>query len=337
MGIKMTPHGPIPPSGRMSRRLLIQYASDLHLEIRKNTVWSSILRPMAPVLALAGDIGNPRQPEYRDFLQWCSKQWEVVFLVAGNHEFYNTKGFYSWRHMPRQSLDTHQERLAACRAAVNDMPNVHFLQQKKVTWGGVTFLGATLWTDLQNPKDADVATSFMNDYRRIAVPDYMTPGDVQAVSTVETSEWHKEDKAWLTHEIAESETTGQPTVVITHHLPSFRLIAPQWANSPVNAAFASDCESLMRYPVRLWIAGHTHTSVQRTIKDVMVGVNPLGYPGESGTGYDSELVADILTSFIDTDERLPELVASAAMAMDAADVTGATETTSEDSDTVWLR
>jgi hypothetical protein len=191
----------------------------------------------------------------------------------------------------------------------------------------------------------------MNDYRRIAVPDYMTPGDVQAVSTVETSEWHKEDKAWLTHEIAESETTGQPTVVITHHLPSFRLIAPQWANSPVNAAFASDCESLMRYPVRLWIAGHTHTSVQRTIKDVMVGVNPLGYPGESGTGYDSELVADILTSFIDTDERLPELVASAAMATaaeedaimdatdatDATEVTGATGMTAEDSDTVWLR
>ena len=62
-------------------------------------------------------------------------------------------------------------------------------------------------------------------------------------------------------------------------------------------------------------------------------------------------MADILTSFIDTDERLPELVASAAMAttaaeeatrdrlyaMDTTEVKVTTETTSEDSDTVWLR
>ena len=71
----------------------IQYISDLHLEMYKENVspdlFTKLIRPEAPYLALCGDIGIPDFVNYENFLNWCSRRWTKVFLVAGNHEYYN--------------------------------------------------------------------------------------------------------------------------------------------------------------------------------------------------------------------------------------------------------
>jgi len=55
----------------MLRRFLrIQYASDLHLEHYEKTVFQIMLKPSAPVLVLAGDVGQPGRRSYRDFLYY---------------------------------------------------------------------------------------------------------------------------------------------------------------------------------------------------------------------------------------------------------------------------
>jgi predicted phosphodiesterase len=74
----------------------IHYISDIHLEFMRPNHYENFRnrwRPdikQADVLVLAGDIGNPRQPLYREFLQHCSQNCKKVFLIAGNHEFYGT-------------------------------------------------------------------------------------------------------------------------------------------------------------------------------------------------------------------------------------------------------
>jgi hypothetical protein len=286
------------------RRLRIQYASDLHLEIGTHFVGPALLKPVAPILVLAGDIGRPDKQSYHDIMKYCSRSWASVIIVAGNHEFYNTQPTH-----PTRKSDTVDERLALIRSTVAEFPNVHFLERERMDIQGVAFLGCTLWTNAM--LNAGLAQSSMNDYRLIS------NDGVGPVTPAETTAWHMRDQAWLTTELAACAATETPAVVVTHHLPSYDFIASRYAGSPMNFCFASSCDYLLRPPVRAWIAGHTHTAVHRhwTVgADVIHGVvNPRGYPGETGTGYCREIFVDVSTEpVICSDERLPELVAAAA-------------------------
>lgn len=68
------------------RRLTLQYVSDIHLE--KRLILPLIPR-IATHIALLGDIGNPYQKSYADFLKKCSYEWEGVIVIAGNHEYFS--------------------------------------------------------------------------------------------------------------------------------------------------------------------------------------------------------------------------------------------------------
>lgn len=300
---------------RAANRLRIQYASDLHLEFfRSQPAFQSLLKPVAPLLALAGDIGYPKDPVYTEFLRYCSEHWESVFVVAGNHEFYNSKS-------PVQS---HTEQIQQCATMASAFPNVHFLQRGRVELPkyGVSVLGVTLWTDLGSPYRQEVAKDTMSDYRYIIVQE----GDkLRPLEPLDTHRWHQEDMDWLHHEIQENATIGRPTIVITHHLPTPHLIAARYQQSPLNFCFASDCRSLLRDPVRAWICGHTHTAVNYTAETrrghILLGVNPLGYPNEvRNSGYCAEIFMDISTEPIPVDERDPLLIKSGLYDHPTADV-----------------
>jgi predicted phosphodiesterase len=249
----------------MRRALRVQYASDLHLEfLGDKPVFQSLLKPVAPVLVLAGDVGRPDKRSYRDLLFHCSRNWDDVIVVAGNHEYYDGVA---------------EKRLEQCRMAAAEFNNVHFLERERVVRHGVTFLGCTLWTH-GAPQDV------MNDYRAIRLD-----GGSKPLRVGDTNSWHARDKEWL--RLALANVTG-PAVVVTHHLPSFRLIAPEFADSPYNSGFASRCDELIAPPVRVWIAGHTHRAMRvRFDGGVVACVNPLGYPDELGSGYRTDAVVEV--------------------------------------------
>lgn len=274
-------------SSAVRRSLLrVQYASDLHLEILGAVPFPTILKPAAPVLALAGDIGNPCEPVYKSFLQYCSSHWDHVVLIAGNHEFYNRKPAEVWKYLAPQTV---AERLEACRSVAAGFQNLRFLERERTDIGDVAFLGCTLWTDLSDEDAAEEAERRMSDYRLIAVSKQF------ALKTTDVEDWHARDRAWLDKEISMAAEEAKPVVVLTHHLPSFDLIAPKYAKyGLIHMAFASDCSSLLRQPVRAWIAGHTHTAATCIWPTGVQGlVNPRGYPGETETGYSPEIFVDI--------------------------------------------
>ena len=263
--------------------LRIQYASDLHLEFGDQTSFGYMLTPVAPYLALAGDIGRPDQQSYTQFLEYCSTNWQRTFVVAGNHELYN--GGMDGK------VDSAADRLSSCAHICRQFPNVHFMNRGRfeLESEGVSVLGATLWTNLDSEEKQTVAQEQMNDYRCIFVDQeaqeeafgfphrLLTAADVLA--------WHRCDREWLSQEIAANARVARPAVVITHHLPTFRLIAPCWATSPLTVAFASECSELLTHPVRAWIAGHTHVSAHLSLGRMQLGVNPRGYPGDDKSGY----------------------------------------------------
>jgi hypothetical protein len=224
----------------------------------------ALLKPVAPVLVLAGDIGQPQQRSYHDLLYHCSRNWTDVIVVAGNHELYGGVA---------------DKRLAACRSVASEFGNVHFLERDRVVCKGVTFLGCTLWTH-NAPQDG------LNDYRKIRLDDGKAP-----LRATDTNGWHARDKEWLRLALANVEG---PAVVVTHHLPSFRLIAQEFEGHPANNGFASDCDALIAPPVSAWIAGHTHRAMRvRFENGVEVCVNPRGYPDEIGSGYSRGVIVEV--------------------------------------------
>lgn len=249
----------------------IQYASDLHLELMPTLPdFSTLLKPAAQYLALAGDIGHFKQ--WKALLDWASPQWRRIFFVTGNHEYYNIKD---------GERETIAERDGGYAWLAGTYPNVHFLHTKApsvfIPHKNVAIVGSTLWSQVDPA--AFQGTPLINDFHRI----WWSPTEKL---TPQSANWmHAENRWALELEIDKWANRGANICVMTHHMPSFRLVDPRYTDSPYNSCFASKCDDLIRYPVRTWIYGHTHSAANIRLgknKDVMCCVNARGYQLSSG-------------------------------------------------------
>jgi len=251
--------------------MMVQYVSDIHLEFHDKMNTGSLqpllfVKPVAPYLVLAGDIGVPDLKGYSVFLQWCSENWNAVFLVAGNHEYYN------FRCPEKTTMSQKNQKLVEiCK----QFPNVHFLDRSSVYLPdeNLRILGCTLWTDIPDSVE-DKAAIHMNETRQVL--DWQ--GGPLYPWTI--SRLHHVEKQWLLQEIERCEINLEKCLVVTHHLPSYSLIHEKYAGSSLNCCFASHSEDLFRPPVVGWICGHTHTGMKRTLRGIPCVINPVGYPGE---------------------------------------------------------
>lgn len=250
--------------------LRIHVLSDLHLE------FVDFERPRvdADVLVLAGDVHT--QERGRLFAGKWAEEIPTLY-VAGNHEFYGT------------ALPKLYDNL---RSATS-YPSLHFLECTSVVIGQVRFLGCTLWTDF-GLLGADtrelamlVSQTTITDYKKIRVsPEYrkLKPAYLYAC--------HRKSLAWLERSLAEP--FDGPNVVITHHAPSLKSIAPSDSADVISASYASNLEDvILRSNITLWIHGHTHYCVDYQIGSTRVVANPRGYPGEASGGFNPRLVVTL--------------------------------------------
>lgn len=70
----------------------VQIISDIHLEMYSNSFrdFKSIIKKddECNILFMAGDIGHLEHETFKPFLDYVSSNWEDVYYVLGNHEFY---------------------------------------------------------------------------------------------------------------------------------------------------------------------------------------------------------------------------------------------------------
>lgn len=140
-----------------------QMMSDLHLEVGQQDSRFNI-RPCAPYLILAGDIGKLQ--DYDSLAQFLASQcnkFERVFLVFGNHEFYGdsrAQGLGRARQLQRDPRL--RQRLS--------IPNRTRIElSDKIT----TILGCTLQSFISTNCE-QIVVSKIQDFRRIA--DWTTAG-----------------------------------------------------------------------------------------------------------------------------------------------------------------
>ena len=239
--------------------------SDLHLE------FGDFVLPEtdADVLILAGDIGIGA-----DGIQWATAQTDKpVIYVAGNHEYYN-----------REYIETLDEMYRAAKDR-----GVHFLENDELVFGGVRFLGCTLWTDfaIYPPMSPAMAMTHarqrLNDFRLIQNGKRLfTPED--------SLQLHEESIAWLRQRLAVP--FDGPTVVITHHAPSLKADHPQYGLNPLTPCFVSNLEHLMEGSrAALWIFGHTHSCHDIMVNGTRLISNQRGYVRhEEVVGFRDDLV-----------------------------------------------
>lgn len=236
--------------------------SDLHLEGAKYT-FPQDTDYSNSVLILAGDILTLKalktQNHILDFFSEASNRFDQVIYVAGNHEFYGSD-YYT----------TLKELSNFCS---NFSDNIHFLENEVYEIGGVSFIGATLWTDFyqNDPISKLEALRCMSDFRLIKNGENKFTPDFSI-------ELHEKSLKFISEAITEEKMKGNDVVVVSHHLPSERSIHPKYFGSSLNGAFCSDLDFYIEnFVPDVWVHGHTHESFCYRVYKTMVYCNPKGY------------------------------------------------------------
>jgi len=254
----------------------IMIAQDLHDHPEPNNT--------ADQAAIANGSGLGRRQQaaqrFRDFLKRCSFSFPHVVYVAGNHEFYNGK-FYA-------GIDYLREECAK-------YPNVYFLECDTKVIDDVTFVGATLWTDMNkgDPMTMHAIEGMMNDFR-IIKNDKRSYAPMSARDVVGR---HARTLSYFRTVLAEQH--DKKFVVVGHHTPSFQSAHSMYKDQYLmNGGYHSDLsEFIMDHPqIKLWTHGHTHHPFDYTIGETRVVCNPRGYVSDGyseDSGWNPNIVLEV--------------------------------------------
>lgn len=266
----------------------IALASDVHLEFGqleiKNTDNADVLI-LSGDICVANDLNDRADPNilgmsntsnrYHAFFQQCSEEFKDVIYVAGNHEHYH--GDFA------KSIPRIREKLAY-------LSNVHFLDKEFVAIEDITFIGGTLFTDMnkEDPNTLFTIKSYMNDYRIIRNSNQVVnfrdeEGKFQTRPAKFCPEDSVEDHKAMLKFIDDTVAGVQEKfVVVGHHAPSKLSTKPQYENDTlVNGAYSSDLSEFIldRPQIKLWTHGHTHHGFDYMLGSTRIVCNPRGYIG----------------------------------------------------------
>ena len=265
----------------------ISLASDVHLEFGQLEIKNT---ENAKVLILSGDIcvandlndradvnilgESHKSNRYHTFFQKCSEEFEQVIYIAGNHEHYH--GDFA------KSIPRIREKLAY-------LPNIHFLDKQSIKFDDITFIGGTLWTDMnkEDPKTLYGIRGTMNDFvvisnsvNRVNYKD--KDGNFHSrgskFSPEDSVEDHKKMLEFIESIIKDK--LDEKFVVVGHHAPCKLSTHPRYLSEVlINGAYSTDLsEFILDNPqIKLWTHGHTHHEFDYNIGSTRIVCNPRGY------------------------------------------------------------
>jgi predicted phosphodiesterase len=277
--------------------------SDLHYEMGNSNP------PAAPehdVCIVPGDLNQ---------LYWAIDQLRsgemgngTTIYVPGNHDYYRQDCMEAAERMAKQSVK---------------LTKVFLANPGEYCFGGIRFLGCTLWSDYALYGNAEKAmrdaARGMMDHRLIktadngdgyhhfeqppetsydvhtgkrSAPNKRDPAPAVHFMPEHALKRHKRELAWLEERL--KEPFLGPTVICSHHSPSPKSIPSRFDGDPLSPAFSSNLEWLVeRYQPALWIHGHTHDSFDYHIGKTRILCNPAGYQHEPNPEFRWDLVIDL--------------------------------------------
>lgn len=250
----------------------IQIMSDLHLDCQAEHVRKDFfinhVSPEADAIILAGDTVEGREIGLlKEMLQQVSKP---LFYVLGNHDFWGL---------------THTEAYNFFRHQLSYFPNVKVLEKDYVVLGDTIIIGATLWTNLHNPINANMIRHYMADFRQC-------PG----LTTDWTNKDHDAAVEFIRQCLKMEQWRDKKKIVVTHHGPSFEAVDECYKFDTANCGYQSNLNYYLYgedHP-DVWIHGHSHKFMDQMIGETRVIRNPFGYHsyGETDTGFKKNFLID---------------------------------------------
>ena len=269
----------------------IAVCSDLHLEFGdinlQNTENADVLI-LGGDICVAADIGKPdpnnfmegaRSNRITDFFKRCSFQFPHVVYIMGNHEHYHGD-FATSGNKLKSMLES------------NMLSNVYLLDKEMKEINDVTFIGGTLWTDMngENEMTMNHVSRRMNDFQicknSLRKVSYRTFEEGKAkfhereayLSPSDAVEDHKKMLGYV-RTIIEGKF-DQKFVVVGHHAPSKLSTHARYKHDTLmNGAYSSSLDDfIMDHPqIKLWTHGHTHEDFDYMLGTTRIVCNPRGY------------------------------------------------------------
>ena len=271
----------------------ISLASDVHLEFGDLDIVNT---DNAEVLILSGDIcvaadldmrdsrqtemgfARARSERFHEFFERCAARFPHVIYVMGNHEYYHSD---------------FATELNELRRKLAHLSNLYVLEREIKVINDVTFIGGTLWTDMNNHDSLTLyhMRTMMNDFRVIsnsAVPVHFRTQEgefktrVAKFSPEDAVAEHVKMKEYIQVVTAFLGENPNKYVVVGHHAPSRKSTHEMYAHDTImNGGYSSDLDEFImdRPQIRLWTHGHTHHPFDYMIGETRVVCNPRGYIG----------------------------------------------------------
>lgn len=230
------------------------------------------------VLVIAGDTANSLDASI-EIVKGVHDLFRHVIVVPGNHEYYR-----------RDAISTFKIKF---NILAKELGNVTMLDGDVIVIDDVTFIGATLWSDLAKGSFDVVyeAKRCINDFRLIQVGEHVPF----------SADWMQRQSAYDLNFIREScKKYGGKKVVITHFPPIRDFQHPRWGSlkeNPLNGYFMSDySHEIQDLEFDLWICGHTHDGSKFEKWGKKFVCNPRGYCYRGKTeneSWDVNLVVEV--------------------------------------------
>lgn len=251
----------------MEYRLSIQYISDIHLEFYKQDETFNIT-PYSYNLALCGDIGYPDTENYINFIKHCSEKFKNVFVIFGNHEYYNRRNTVIIKTMDDKKkyaifpsnvhfLDNNIVYLDILTNTVYKTKPFD-LQFKKL----VKIIGSTLWSDID--QDTSLKINDINFiYKEQRCP--LTYKEQRCPLTyIDIKMMFKTNINWILNEIKKEPSIK--CILLTHHSVHPIFMDPDIYENPrkqLKNAYTNEIPELYEMKnLIICICGHTHHTIK---------------------------------------------------------------------------
>jgi len=226
------------------------------------------------ILILAGDLWIGMK-----FIEWAgfswigivSKRFKEVLIVLGNHDYW-----------PMGDL-TITKGAEKCNMMLQDYGylNVTVLDCNTIERDGVLFIGATLWTDMNNYDP--LAMMNMPNFMAYDGKCKYSTGINGAYEKFTSYKWittHQKHKDYI--RIICNQNRDKQIVVITHHLPVTTVSDPRYIGDSSNCYYSSDLSDIIldNPNIRYWFHGHSHYQHETKFGETMIINNCVGYQGE---------------------------------------------------------
>ncbi len=132
----------------------------------------------------------------------------------------------------------------------------------------IDLIATTLWSRIA-PENGRYTQFGVTDFHRIRMGE-------ESLTWPRFNQEHEHCLDFLKRAVAQS--TARHIVVASHHVPTFRLIYPEFARKSYSGAFAVELAPyIAQSPIDYWIFGHSHYNIGMKIGRTHLVCDQLGY------------------------------------------------------------